>query len=395
MRRLLAFWKKEWLALARDVHGLAVLFLMPAAFIVIMSLALSDAFTGDPGRSTDFAVLGPGDAKLAEQLSRSLAGGGFRATPAPADEAAARDSVRRGSRGLVLVVPPGFAQTLGSVPDPKVEAPALVLLADPTLPPTQLVAFQQRVLGATLGARMSAIATGVGFDADPGAFDLKRAASLAVEVVGNPRSGRPSSVQQNVPAWLIFGMFLVVMPISSLFIVERREGTLARLVSQQVPFSMLLLGKVGPFFVVNMVQAALMLLAGRYVVPWFGGEALVVPPSWDLLAAVIASTSVAAIGWGLAVAVFTRTSEQAIVVGGVGTILVAAIGGIMVPRFVMPESMHPLVDLSPMAWALEAFHAVILRHGGWADIAAPCARLVALGAALLLLALLAHHRRRA
>ena len=394
MRRLLALWKKEWLALARDVHGLAVLFLMPAAFIVIMSLALSDAFKGDSGRSTDFAVLGGGDAVLAERLAQSLAGGGFRATPAPADEGAARESVRRGSRGLVLVVPPGFGQTLSSVPDPKVQAPALVLLADPTLPPTQLVAFQQRVLGATLGARMSALATGAGFSSDPGAFDLKRAATLNVEVVGNPRSGRPSSVQQNVPAWLIFGMFLVVMPISSLFIVERREGTLARLVSQQVPFSMLLLGKVGPFFVVNLLQTALMLLAGRYVVPWFGGEALIVPPSWGLLTAVAASTSLAAIGWGLAVAVFTRTTEQAIVLGGVGTILVAAMGGIMVPRFVMPESMQSLVDLSPMSWALQAFHAVILRHGGWADIALPCAKLVALGAALLALALLVHHRRR-
>ena len=41
--------------------------------------------------------------------------------------------------------------------------------------------------------------------------------------------GRPSSVQQNVPAWLIFGMFFVVMPMSALFIVERRDGTLARL----------------------------------------------------------------------------------------------------------------------------------------------------------------------
>ena len=394
MRRLLALWKKEWLALARDVHGLAVLFLMPAAFIVIMSLALSDAFKDDAGRSTDFAVLGTEDAVLAERLAQSLAGGGFRATPAPADEGAARDSVRRGSRGLVLVVPPGFGRTLETVPDPKVQAPALVLLADPTLPPTQLVAFQQRVLGATLGARMSALATGAGFSSDPGAFDLKRAATLNVEVVGNPRSGRPSSVQQNVPAWLIFGMFLVVMPISSLFIVERREGTLARLVSQQVPFSMLLLGKVGPFFVVNLLQTALMLLAGRYVVPWFGGEALVVPPSWGLLAAVSACTSLAAIGWGLAVAVFTRTAEQAIVLGGVGTILVAAMGGIMVPRFVMPESMQSVVDLSPMSWALQAFHAVILRQGGWGDIALPCAKLLALGTALLALALLVHHRRR-
>jgi ABC-2 type transport system permease protein len=394
MRRLLVFWKKEWLALLRDVHGLAVLFVMPAAFVVIMSLALSDAFSGNAGRSTNFAVLGIEDAKLADRLAQSLTGGGFRATPAPADEAAARESLRRGSRGLVLVVPRGFGQTLGTVPDPKVEAPALVLLADPTLPPTQLVAFQQRVLGATLGARMSAIATGVGFAADPGAFDLKRAASVSVEVVGNPRSGRPSSVQQNVPAWLIFGMFFVVMPISSLFIVERREGTLARLVSQQVPFSMLLLGKVGPYFVVNLLQAVLMLLAGWLLVPWFGGEALVVPPSWGLLAAVAASTSLAAIGWGLAVAVFTRTTEQAIVLGGVGTILVAAIGGIMVPRFVMPESMHRLVDLSPMAWALEGFHAVILRHGGWSDIAGPCAKLLALAAVLLAFALWVHHHRR-
>src|SRR3954468_1210856 len=143
MRRLVVFWKKEWLALARDVHGLAVLFVMPAAFIVIMSLALSDAFSGDAGRRTDFAVLGLEDAQLADRLAQSLAGGGFRPTSAPADEAAARESVRRGSHGLVLVVPRGFERTLGTVPDPKVAAPALVLLADPTLPPTQLIAFQQ------------------------------------------------------------------------------------------------------------------------------------------------------------------------------------------------------------------------------------------------------------
>src|SRR5260221_14139286 len=47
MRRVLALWEKEWLVLARDVHGLAVLFLMPAVFIVVMSLALSDAFKED------------------------------------------------------------------------------------------------------------------------------------------------------------------------------------------------------------------------------------------------------------------------------------------------------------------------------------------------------------
>jgi len=391
MRPLIALWEKEWIALSRDVHGLAVLFLMPAVFIVVMSLALSDAFKGDPGRGTEFAVISA-DEKLADLFTRSLAGDGFRAASAPADEAAARSSVRRAKHKLVLVVPRDFERALDAPPDGRRTPPALTLLADPALPPAQLVAFQQRVLGVALSLRVSAMTRRAGIPTDAGAFDLKRAATLAVEVVGS--TGRPSSVQQNVPAWLIFGMFFVVMPISSLFIVERRDGTLARMASLQVPFSMLLLGKVGPFFVINLGQTALMLLAGKTLVPWFGGEALALPARWDLVAAVAACTSLAAIGWGLAVAVCARTLEQATVIGGVGNILAAAIGGIMVPRFVMPEAMQTLADASPMAWALDGFHAVMLRQGGAADIALPCLKLLALAAVLFAIALWVHHRRR-
>jgi len=115
---------------------------------------------------------------------------------------------------------------------------------------------------------------------------------------------------------------------------------------------------------------------------------------WDLLAAVAASTSLAAIGWGLLVAVVSRTMEQATVTGGVGNILAAALGGIMVPRFVMPESMQPWAALSPMAWALDGFHAVILRQGSLADIALPSAKLLGLAAAFLAAALWLHQRRR-
>jgi len=391
MRPLLALWEKEWLALSRDVHGLAVLFLMPAAFIVVMSLALSDVFEGGAARQTDFAVVS-GDEALAGQFARGLAGDGFRATPAPADAAAARASVRHAKHKLVVIVPPEFRKALATPPNGKNAPPALALLADPALPPTQLVAFQQRLLGVALGLRMGEAMRGAGSPVDASALDLKQAAKLYVEVVGGTR--RPSSVQQNVPAWLIFGMFFVVMPISSLFIVERRDGPLARLTSLQVPFSMLLLGKVGPFFVINLLQTALMLAAGKTLVPWFGGEALELPSRWDLVGAVAACTSLAAIGWGLAVAVCARTLEQATVIGGVGNILAAAIGGIMVPRFVMPEGMQTLADLSPMAWALDGFHAVMLRQGDAADIASPCLKLLALALVLLAAALWVHSRRR-
>ena len=42
---LYALVKKELLALSRDVHGLAALFVMPVLFIVIMSLALQDVYS--------------------------------------------------------------------------------------------------------------------------------------------------------------------------------------------------------------------------------------------------------------------------------------------------------------------------------------------------------------
>ena len=42
---LTALIRKELLALLRDPHGLVALFLMPVAFIVIMSLALKDYYS--------------------------------------------------------------------------------------------------------------------------------------------------------------------------------------------------------------------------------------------------------------------------------------------------------------------------------------------------------------
>src|SRR5713101_5746820 len=226
MRRLLALWEKETLALSRDVLGLAVLFLMPAAFIVVMSLALSDVFKGGAAGRTEFAVMAA-DPKLADRLAQGLSGDGFRSAPAPADEAAARDGVRRGTPSLVLVVPRDFERALNAPLDGKSTPPKLTLLADPALPPTQLLAFRQRVLGVALALRVGAMMRRAGIAANADAFDLKRAATLSVETIGG--SSRPSSVQQNVPAWLIFGMLFVVMQISSLLMVEGGEGRLERL----------------------------------------------------------------------------------------------------------------------------------------------------------------------
>jgi ABC-2 type transport system permease protein len=138
-----------------------------------------------------------------------------------------------------------------------------------------------------------------------------------------------------------------------------------------------------------------MVLVGMFVVPLFGGEALEMPASLPLLFnwwAVAAAVSLAAVSWALLIASLARTSEQATIVGGVGNILMGAIGGIMVPKFVMPAVMQKLAALSPMAWGLEGFHSVMLRHGSFADILPSLLQLLAFAAISLTLAIWLNHR---
>src|SRR6185503_6731957 len=104
MRVLVALWAKEWLALSRDIHGLAVLFVMPAVFIVIMSLALSDVFRDGASHQVAFAVLAAGGPNVSQALADDLAGGGFTPTAAPDSKAAARAQVRKGRPAMAIQV---------------------------------------------------------------------------------------------------------------------------------------------------------------------------------------------------------------------------------------------------------------------------------------------------
>ena len=96
--------------------------------------------------------------------------------------------------------------------------------------------------------------------------------------------------------------------------------------------------------------------------------------------------SLAALGYGLLVSVLAKTTEQAVVLGGGGIIIMAALGGIMVPAYVMPDSMHTISQISPMAWALQAFHQLLLNRHGFAQVQHSMLLLVLFGAACLLLA---------
>jgi len=352
---------------------LAALFIMPAIFILIMSLALADSLSGQA--SLAYAVLNLDDTPVSHALDARLGNVDLlKKSATPASEEDARQRVRAGEIAFAVVIPQGFAHQIESN-----QTPELRFLADPAVPNMVRNGFRQHVEAAATRVWLTHALERLGVSMM--LPELRQATEhigtpeIVFEAVGNKGNEAaavlPSSVQQNVPAWLIFSMFFVVIPISAVFIGERQRGTLQRLHAQRVPFSFVLAGKFVPFVAVNQMQAVAMVAVGRWLVPLCGGEALTLPGNAAALVALSMlslAVGVAAVGWALFIASLARSSEQATILGGVGNILMGAIGGIMVPRFVMPASMQAWTQLSPMNWALEGFHQVMLRQGSIADV---------------------------
>ncbi|MEA1916350.1 MAG: ABC transporter permease, partial [Campylobacterota bacterium] len=60
-----------------------------------------------------------------------------------------------------------------------------------------------------------------------------------------------------------------------------------------------------------------------------------------------------------------------------------AIGGVMVPKFIMPHSMQELANISPMSWGLDSFLDIFIRSAGVEEVALNSAMLFLFGALCL------------
>jgi ABC-2 type transport system permease protein len=382
---LFALIKKELLALVRDMHGLAVLFLMPMVFIVLMSLTLKDIYR-PPLAELTYAVDARDTATPASWLLQLWQRSHGAPQPLGADWQA---RLRNGTLKYVIVLEPGLSEELESA---ALSTKAHIrLLTEPGIDANLFNALRAELIGAS-GELKARLALAVPGTASP-APDASIQAMVRAERFSTA-GPRPTSVQQNVPAWLVFGMFFVVASLSSLFVQERSSGALGRLQSLGVSRSMLLASKALPYLGVNALQALLMLAAGIWFMPLIGGDALSLAGiHWGALLLSLAAVSLAAVSLSLALACLVRSHAQAATLGPMVNVLMAAAGGIMVPKFVMPGFMQRLVEISPMNWGLEALLTVLLRGGGVADALPQIGRLVVFAAAMFLLAVFLFRRR--
>jgi len=145
--------------------------------------------------------------------------------------------------------------------------------------------------------------------------------------------------------------------------------------------SSLLLGKVSAHLLICMIQFGLMLAVGRFVLPLFGPPVLEFGSAPFALFLVAVSAALAACGYGILVGVVARSYDQAAIFGSVSIVIAAALGGVMVPVYVMPRFMQNLSVISPLGWGLDAFLDIFVRGGTLLSV---LPRVAALGGFFLL-----------
>jgi len=395
MNGLFACIRKELLLLSRDLHGLALLFLMPLAFVLIMSLALQNQFSERSGTRLRVLVVDADQSDASRAVLATLGGDNafeFIIPQQVPDAVVLDQQLRRGDYAFAIDIVNGLATAMLAT-DSTARGPLIRISVAPDSSKQTETIFMTTVHAALERERMRALLGRLGVDTRIAGNGAGADIDVHYAYAGRGAQRNPSAVQQSVPAWLVFGAFFVVVPLSNTFISERQQGTLRRLRSTNLGALTQLTGKLVPYFAVNQLQVLLMLLAGCYLVPLLGGQALQINGSLVLLALMATAVSVCALGLALLIAVSSSTTEQATLLGGTGNIILAALGGIMIPKFVMPAAMQSIAQWSPMSWGLEGFLDVLLRSGTLRDVAPEAAGLILLGLTAILLAWFIQSRR--
>ena len=384
---------KEFKLVFRDLHSVLVLFVMPAVFIIIMSLALQNQFSEEDDFSLKIYYSAAEKSEYSDKFISLLSqrkSFEFIETSTAQDKKSILQVLGDNSKAY-LSIPENLFDHFQS--DLEGVEP-LRLWFSPTIDTRTRLLIEssiQEVLAKTKFSFMHTPQLSTE-EKDEGFISEKSIQSSYLYDADKP-ARKPTAVQQNVPAWLIFSMFFVVIPISTTLITEKQQGTLTRLRTMNVSMGLFLFAKTLPYLLINQVQLIIMLLLGVYLVPLLGGDSLVIGDNYFSLAFMSLAVGISAVGYALLIAVIAKTTEQATSIGGVGNILLGAIGGIMVPKFVMPEYLQAFTAISPMSWGLDGFLDIFLYGKNTSAILTEVAMLLAFGMVMMILALSIFNRQ--
>lgn len=174
------------------------------------------------------------------------------------------------------------------------------------------------------------------------------------------------------PQSLVWGLMGCAASFGISLVVERTRGTLVRLRLAPLARWHVLAGKGAACFI-SLIGVTLVLLLFAMLV--FG----VRPENYAYLAMGVFCAAICFTGIMMLLAVAGRTEASAGGIGWAVLIVMAMIGGGMMPLFFMPGWMRSLASISPVKWTVLALEGPIFRGYTFGEMMLPCGVLVGVG----------------
>lgn len=354
--------------LTRSPATLAVIFL-PGIVLYTIFTAI---FAGPAGRPFRVGVIDLDASPASQRLLKALASQNVRivTTDNEASDGAAltiesaQEHIRhRGKFRVALVIPKGFGDAPNVLSGVKHDGVIVYYDRQEPIEADILIGMLQMAAGRDFFERTMGMMGGASSDAT-----TQPDQRLLVKVERHDvTSQRMKIASKHTFLAGIVPMFLLFSSVNSARAVLEALGTgeMRRLLAAPIAPAHVLLGEMGFSLLLALTQCYAM-----YIYAWLiFGVAI-----WEIaggLFLLTLATCLATTGFGVFLGSFCRTSEQLDSIGTTVILAMSAIGGSMVPRWIMPEWMQKLGLLTINGWSYDGFMALI-QGGGYAGILPMC-----------------------
>ncbi len=411
MLKLLATIQKEFILLKRDKAGLVFLFIMPAVLVLVITLVQQNVLSMVGETKTEILLFDLDSGKTGEKITNYLEKSGkIEVIPhhdlGITQENQAIKKVSDGKYKACIIIPPDLSLSIKKrafqiinegfgLSDKKQKRSPLELKIyfDPTILsgfrsgilsavrittmgieteekiqallgelPNQMETQMRRLLGTAISEKMPKPDLQYTWNTENIITISKQAASK------KGMANFPSPIQQNVPAYALFGIFFIVLPLAGSLLKERQDGLMGRLFTMPVSATNLIGGKISAYILVCFCQVGFIVAIGKYILPALGTDPLTIGPNYSALLLITISAVLAANGYGILLGATCSTFKQISTLGPISVVIAAALGGIMVPVHAMPDIMQKISQISPLGWGLKAFLDILLRDGSISTI---------------------------
>ena len=419
MYKLWSSIKKEVLLLKRDLGGLVILFVMPLVLIITITLIQDSTFKTVSDSKIPILLVDNDQGEVSKVIEKNLTESNSFEVISKPNEEEAKDLVFKGKYQLAIVIPKklstdlqlkvnqnvnkivadfGMEDATNVASSEKIESKEVKIYFDPAAQSTFRNAVKSSIDKMISQIETKSIYTAFQEQLGEDETAFQQESFITFKEITPTKDNKeviPNSTQHNVPAWTLFAIFFIVIPLSINIVKEKNQGTMIRLRTNPVSYFTVIAGKTITFLVICMVQFYLMVAVGVYLFPHINLPALQVEGILGLMSIVALFAGFAAIGFGILLGTIAKTQEQSAPFGATSVVILAAVGGVWVPVFAMPKIMQVIAGISPMNWGLNAFYDVILRNATFLDIVPEISYLFLFFIAMILISLFYDEKKRA